>query len=190
MRPERVMRLPHRERIIDAAQELFFNEGITRVTVDAIAAKAESTKMTVYRHFESKDALVLEWIRLHIEQYQDIFERLAQAHPDDARAQLLGFARFIADDLSTSSYRGCSFTNVIAEIPDDQHPARVLIEAHKQAQFRRLATLCEEAGLADAQEVAEELTYLMEGAQIVSQNKGIERVGEKLLRMVRKKIGA
>lgn len=190
MRPERVMRLPPRERIIDAAQELFFNEGITRVTVDAIAAKAESTKMTLYRHFESKDALVLEWIRLHIEQYREIFERLAAEHPDAPRAQLLGFAQFIADDLSTSSYRGCSFTNVIAEIADEQHPARVLIEAHKQAQFHRLEQLCRDAGLPEPSEAAEELTYLMEGAQIVSQNRGITEVGDKLLRMVRKIIGA
>lgn len=47
------------------------------MTVDAIAAKAKSTKMTVYRHFDSKDALVLEWLRLLVEQYSDIFETLA-----------------------------------------------------------------------------------------------------------------
>ncbi|MDR6957776.1 AcrR family transcriptional regulator [Pseudomonas brassicacearum] len=188
MRPERIPQLAPRERILDAAEELFFNEGISRVTVDAIAAKAKSTKMTVYRHFDSKDALVLEWIRLLVDQYSEVFETLATQHAGDPKAQILGFAEFIARDLSAASYRGCPFTNSLAEIPEPGHPARQLIEAHKQRQFLRLVALCAEADLAEPNEVAMELTYLMEGAQVVSQNKSIERVGENLIRMIQKKI--
>ncbi|WP_371134710.1 TetR/AcrR family transcriptional regulator [Pseudomonas sp. Q11] len=64
-----IPQLPPRERIIDAAKALFMEQGITRVSVDAIAALAASTKMTVYRHFESKDALVLEWLEQLTESY-------------------------------------------------------------------------------------------------------------------------
>lgn len=188
MRPERIPQLAPRERILDAAEELFFTEGISRVTVDAIAAKAKSTKMTVYRHFDSKDALVLEWLRLLVEQYSDIFETLAAQRAGDPKAQLLGFAEFIAQDLSASSYRGCPFTNSLAEIPERAHPARALIEEHKKRQFLRLVALCVEAGLAEPNQVAMELTYLMEGAQVVAQNNSIEGVGENLVAMVRKKI--
>jgi len=188
MRPERIPQLAPRERILDAAEELFFSEGISRVTVDAIAAKAKSTKMTVYRHFDSKDALVLEWLRLLVEQYSDIFETLAAQHAGDPKAQILGFAEFIARDLSASSYRGCPFTNSLAEIPEPTHPARILIEEHKKRQFLRLVALCVEAGLPEPNPVAMELTYLMEGAQVVAQNKSIEGVGENLVAMVRKKI--
>lgn len=190
MRPERIPQLAPRERILDAAEELFFTEGISRVTVDAIAAKAKSTKMTVYRHFDSKDTLVLEWLRLLVDKYSEVFEALSAQHTGDPKAQILGFAEFIAHDLSVASYRGCPFTNSLAEIPEPGSPARRLIEEHKKRQFLRLVVLCAEADLPEPNEAARELTYLMEGAQVVSQNKSIECVGENLMKMVRKKIGA
>ncbi|MGD8217099.1 TetR/AcrR family transcriptional regulator [Pseudomonas thivervalensis] len=188
MRPERVPQLAPRERILDAAEELFFNEGISRVTVDAIAAKAKSTKMTVYRHFDSKDALVLEWLRVLVDKYSEVFEALSAQYAGDPKAQILGFAEFIAQDLSTASYRGCPFTHSLAEIPEPGNPARQLIEAHKKRQFLRLVELCVAADLPEPNEAATELTYLMEGAQVVSQNKSIEAVGENLMKMVRKKV--
>lgn len=188
MRPERIPQLAPKERILDAAETLFFTEGISRVTVDAIAAKAKSTKMTVYRHFDSKDALVLEWLRLLVDKYSEVFEELSARYTDDPKAQILGFATFIARDLSAASYRGCPFTNSLAEIPEPDNPARRLIEEHKKRQFSRLAALCAEAELPAPNDVAMELTYLMEGAQVVSQNNSIEGVGENLLKMVRKRI--
>ena len=156
--------------------------------MDAIAAKAKSTKMTVYRHFDSKDALVLEWLRLLVDKYSEIFDALSAQYADDAKAQILGFAEFIAQDLSAASYRGCPFTNSLAELPEPGNPARQLIEAHKKRQFLRLVDLCVAADLPESNEAAMELTYLMEGAQVVSQNKSIEGVGENLMKMVRKKI--
>ena len=188
MRPERIPQLAPRERILDAAEELFFTEGISRVSVDTIAAKAKSTKMTVYRHFNSKDALVLEWLRLLVDKYTEVFEVLSAQHAGDPKAQILGIAQFIAHGLSAASYRGCPFTNSLAEIPEPGNPARRLIEEHKKRQFLRLVVLCAEADLPEPNEAAMELTYLMEGAQVVSQNKSIVGVGEKLMKMVRKKI--
>ncbi|EJM89711.1 MULTISPECIES: TetR/AcrR family transcriptional regulator [unclassified Pseudomonas] len=189
IRPERIAQLPPRERIIDAAHALFFEQGISRVTVDAIAALAGSTKMTLYRHFETKDLLVLEWLRLLTEQYSAVLDDLAEQLPGQPVMQLLGFAEFIAADLEKSGYRGCPFTNSLAELADQLHPARLLIEAHKRRQFQRVAELCEEARLADPLDKAQELTLLLEGAQVVAQNKGMSDVASQLLRMVRKRLG-
>lgn len=189
IRPERIAQLPPRERIIDAAQALFFEQGIARVTVDAIAALAGSTKMTLYRHFETKDALVLEWLRLLTEQYNAVLDDLARQWPEQPRQQLWGFAEFIAANLATAGYRGCPFTNSLAELADPLHPARQLIEAHKQRQFGRLAALCQQAGLPEPMYLAQELTLLLEGAQVVAQNKGIGDVGAHLLRMLNARLG-
>ncbi|UQI29052.1 MULTISPECIES: TetR/AcrR family transcriptional regulator [Pseudomonas] len=189
IRPERIAQLPPRERIIDAAQALFFEQGISRVTVDAIAALAGSTKMTLYRHFETKDVLVQEWLRLLTEQYSAVLDELSSQWPGQPVRQLLGFAEFIAADLASSGYRGCPFTNSLAELPDPLHPARRLIESHKQRQFQRLATLCKEADLPCPMDVAQELTLLMEGAQVVAQNKGMDEVGARLMRIVSKRLG-
>lgn len=188
MRPDRTPQLPPRERIVDAAQALFLEQGISRVSVDAIAALAASTKMTVYRHFENKDALVLEWLERLTESYSEVLDRLAQQHPQAPREQLLGFLGFIVQDLERAGYRGCPFTNTLAELPEAGHPARALIQAHKQRQFQRLTSLCTQLNLHEPEQVAEELTLLMEGAQVVAQNRGIEQVGARLRRMVTQRL--
>ncbi|WP_331733023.1 helix-turn-helix domain-containing protein [Streptomyces sp. NBC_01276] len=183
-RQSRVAKLPPRERILDAAEELFSREGIRAVGVQAIADRAETTKMALYRHFETKDALVEEWLRIVAADYTAVFDRLEEAHPDDPRAQVLGITRFIADGLSEISHRGCPFINSVAELPDRTHPARRLVEAHKARQLRRLTGLCARAGLPDPDGAAAEITFLLEGAQVSVQNGSVEHAGERLMRIV------
>ena len=188
MRPERTPQLPPRERIVDAAQSLFMEQGITRVSVDAIAALAASTKMTVYRHFENKDALILDWLTQLTDSYNEVFDRLASDHLGAVLEQLLGFVEFIVQDLDRAGYRGCPFTNTLAELPEADHPARALIEAHKQRQFQRLTALCSQLNLSEPEHVAQEITLLMEGAQVVAQNKGFPEVGKCLTRMISRQL--
>lgn len=116
-RPSRVAKLPPRERILDAAEELFQREGIRQVGVQAIADKAETTKMAIYRHFETKDALVAEWLRIVAADYQAAFDRVETEHPGRPEEQILGLARFIAEGLPAISYRGCPFINSSPSFP-------------------------------------------------------------------------
>ncbi|MFD8321328.1 TetR/AcrR family transcriptional regulator [Kitasatospora purpeofusca] len=183
-RPSRVAKLPPRERILDAAEELFQSEGIRRVGVQAIAEKAETTKMAIYRHFETKDALVAEWLRIVAADYRAAFDQVEAEHPDRPEEQILGLARFIAEGLPAVSYRGCPFINSLAELPDRSHPARQVIEGHKEHQARRLTAVCARAGLSDPEQAAAEITFLLEGAQVSAQNGSVDRVGERLLRAV------
>lgn len=183
-RQTRVAKLPPRERILDAAEELFSREGIRAVGVQAIADRAATTKMALYRHFATKDALVEEWLRIVAADYTAAFDRCRDAHPDEPRAQILGMARFIADGLPGISHRGCPFINAIAELPDRTHPARRLIEAHKAGQLRRLADLCAGAGMSDPDQAAAEITFALEGAQVSAQNGSVRDAGERLMRIV------
>ncbi|MEU6963195.1 TetR/AcrR family transcriptional regulator [Streptomyces chrestomyceticus] len=183
-RPGRVAKLPPRERILDAAEELFQREGIRRVGVQAIAERAETTKMAIYRHFETKDALVAEWLRIVAADYQAAFDRVEAEHPGRPREQILGLARFIAEGLPTLSYRGCPFVNSLAELPDRSDPARQVIEQHKARQTRRLVGMCAEAGLPDPEQAAAEITFVLEGAQVSMQNGSIDQVGDRLMKIV------
>ncbi|MEU1146985.1 TetR/AcrR family transcriptional regulator [Streptomyces sp. NPDC005863] len=183
-RPSRVAKLPPRERILDAAEELFQGEGIRRVGVQAIAEKAETTKMAIYRHFETKDALVAEWLRILAADYQAAFDRVEAEHPGRPEEQILGLARFIAEGLPGISYRGCPFINSLAELPDRAHPARQVIERHKALQTRRLLAMCAAAGLPDPGQAAAEITFALEGAQVSTQNGSVDRVGERLMTIV------
>ncbi|MFE8922345.1 TetR/AcrR family transcriptional regulator [Streptomyces rochei] len=183
-RPDRVAKLPPRERILDAAEELFQSEGIRRVGVQAIAEKAETTKMAIYRHFDTKDALVAEWLRIVAAEYRAAFDRVEAEHPGRPREQILGVARFIAEGLPAISHRGCPFINSLAELPDRTHPAREVIERHKADQTRRMVALCAAAGLPDPEQAAAEITFVLEGAQVSTQNGSIDRAGDRLMRIV------
>jgi AcrR family transcriptional regulator len=172
--------IPPRERILEAAARLFYDEGIRGVGVETIAAEAATTKMAIYRIFGSKDALVAEWVRGLTHQYAAVLDGLAERHPGDARAQLLGFVDFVIESLYTVSHRGCPFVNSIAELPERHQEARELIEAHKRRQAARLASLCKQAGIPEPREAAAELTFLLEGAQVTALNRGVPNVDKML----------
>ena len=84
-------KIPPRERILVAASELFYARGIRAVSVDAIAEAAETNKMTLYRHFESKDELVAEYLKGIARQYQGQWELVAARFPGDPEGQLKGW---------------------------------------------------------------------------------------------------
>jgi AcrR family transcriptional regulator len=156
--------VPPRERILDAARDLFYSRGIRCVSVDEIAAAAQTNKMTLYRHFESKDLLVAEYLRsLHAYAIARDEEVMRQ-YPGDPYAQLRALAKRFGDDLCAEDLRGCPMANAAVEFPDKTHPARVVIEESKNAQCARIVKLCREAGFVEPERVAEELFLLGEGA--------------------------
>src|ERR1700710_562225 len=80
--------LPPRERILASARELFYRHGLHSVGVDAIAEAAGTNKMTLYRHFESKDDLIVAYLRGVVTEADDIWRDIERENPDDAQAQL------------------------------------------------------------------------------------------------------
>jgi len=122
--------LSPRERILVAANDLFRRQGIRGVGVEAIAEAADTNKMTLYRHFQSKDELIAEWVRGVIAQKDRIWDELAANHPDDPAAQLVEWSRRTADALAQMEERGSPIMNALAELPEADHPARRVIDEH------------------------------------------------------------
>src|SRR6266536_2287186 len=85
--------IPPRERIVAVASDLFYRHGIRAVGVEAIAEAAGTNKMTLYRHFDSKDELVAEYLRCLARSGAKFWQELQTAHPYDPRAQLRGCRR-------------------------------------------------------------------------------------------------
>src|ERR1700726_3042777 len=92
--------IPPRERILATAVELFYRHGIRAVGVDSIAEAAGTNKMTLYRHFTSKDELVAEYLRQSAHVADECWERFALAHPGDPRAQLRAWLEGMAGHLA------------------------------------------------------------------------------------------
>jgi AcrR family transcriptional regulator len=183
-------RIPPRARILVAAADLFYRHGIRAVGVDAIAEAADTNKMTLYRHFASKDELVAEYLRQSADAADRCWQRFAQAHPGDPLAQLCVWLEEMARHLAEPNERGCALANAAIELPDKDHPARRVIEEYKKAQWARLARLAEEAGLSEPEMLADELYLLLEGARVTAQSVGTERLAARLLHMGKAMIAA
>ena len=174
---------PPRERILAAASDLFYRLGIRAVGVEAIAEAAGTKKMTLYRHFSSKDELVAEYLRCLASEAARLWDALAAAHPADPRAQLIGWLRSMEAHVIDADQRGCALANAAIEIPEKDHPARKVIEAFKAAQRDRLIALCAAAGVAEPELLAEELFLLLEGARVTAQSLGPTGPASRLARM-------
>ncbi len=176
-------RIPPRERLLAVAADLFYRHGIRAVGVEAIAEAAGTNKMTLYRHFASKDELVAEYLRQSAKLADACWDRFEQAHPGDARAQLRAWLAEMADHLANTDERGCALANAAVELPEKDHPARRVIEEFKVAQRTRLIRLCRAAGLSEPDMLADELHLLLEGARVTSQSVGADGLGARLMRM-------
>jgi len=163
---------PPRERLLAAASDLFYRQGIRAVGVEAIAEAAGTNKMTLYRHFASKDELVAEYLRRLAAGSNAIWDELEERHPGSPCAQLDAWLEEMAGHLADTDERGCALANAAVELPEKNHPARPVIEEFKKEQRARLAALCRGAGLSQPELVADELFLILEGARVSSQSIG------------------
>src|SRR5713101_9143988 len=135
-----------RKRIFDTASELFYLKGIRAVGVETIAAEADTTKMSLYRNFPSKDELVAEWLREHDANFWQTWDAMANRYPKDPRQQIKAAFALLAKHVADPKARGCPMANAAVEITEKDHPAKKVIERHKAKLRGRLAALCEQAG--------------------------------------------
>ena len=175
--------IPPRQRILAAAAELFYRQGIRAVGVEAIAEAAGTNKMTLYRHFASKDDLVAEYLRQEATKADAYWATLDQTHPGDPLAQIRAWLAAHAAHVADCNERGCALANAAIELPEKDHPARPVIEDFKRRQHTELVRLCGAAGLAEPEMLADELHLLLEGARVTAQSVGSDGLGARLVRM-------
>jgi AcrR family transcriptional regulator len=118
-------RIPPRERILAAAADLFYRHGIRAVGVEAIAEAAGTNKMTLYRHFESKDELVAEYLRRLATKAEAVWSRRAAEFAGDPLGQLRAWIKEMAAHIGASDDRGCALANAAVELPEG---ARVSVQ--------------------------------------------------------------
>jgi AcrR family transcriptional regulator len=176
--------IPVRERILVAAGDLFHKQGIRGVGVEAIAEAAQTNKMTLYRHFDSKDELITEWVRGIVAHKEEDWKDLNAKHRGDPEGQLKDWSRRTAAQLRAMEERGSALGNAFAELPDPNHPARRVMKEHKLRVHKRVVRLCKAAGFPDPAFSANLFTMMLEGAHSCGTCVGMRQIGEHLVQVV------
>lgn len=153
-----------RDRILNTARELFYREGARAVGVDTVVAHSGVAKTSLYRWFPSKDALIVAVLEEEAKDRWKGWDHTAANAPTDAREALRAHCAAIARYVSHSKYRGCPFMNVTVEFADRQHPARAVARAVDDELKRRLRRIVDGVGVADPEELTDQLVMLITGA--------------------------
>jgi AcrR family transcriptional regulator len=164
-----------RERLLRAADDLFYHRGVRSVGIDEIIAVAGVAKASLYKHFDSKDALVAEYLRLRNERWLAWFTGAVAQHADAPRERLLAVFDVLGEWFQGEDFRGCAFQNAAVELADRAHAGYSVVLANRRAVGAYLKDLATKAGFDDPRSVSEQLAVLAEGAIITALLDGSEK---------------
>jgi AcrR family transcriptional regulator len=153
-----------RERILATASELFYREGIRAIGVDTVVERSGVSKTTLYRLFESKDALIAAFAAEYDQSFWAWWDRVEGQHADDPRALLDALLSGIAKWIGRPAFRGCPMLNLATEFPDDDHAGRTVARGNKEELRARLAAIVAKLGVGDPNRVASQMALLINGA--------------------------
>lgn len=163
-----------RDRILEAAAELFSTQGIRTVSADRIIARAGVAKVTFYRHFSTKDDLVVAFLERQGAREREALDEVRRSASDDAEALLL-FAQRIEAESRRPGFQGCPFIKAGAEYVDPDSPVRMVVAGHRRWYRETLAQMLGQLGVPDPEEAAGEVAALRDGAMVGGHLDGPDR---------------
>jgi len=157
------------QRILDSASELFYSQGIKATGVEAIVKHAGTNKMTLYKYFPSKEELVIAFLRQRDSEFTSWFIERINHKAEHPRDKLLAIFDVIDEWMAIPAFRGCAFINAVAEFPLEASPVHQL-SAEFYANFKAyIARLAAECKVAAPDDLAMQMTLLVEGAIVSEQ---------------------
>jgi AcrR family transcriptional regulator len=153
-----------RDRILNTASTLFYQQGIRAIGVDTIIAQSEVAKTTFYRYFPAKDDLVAAYLEERNRQFWVLFEVTVSQFVGQPKQQLLTIFSWLDELLACEASQGCPFLAVASEFPEIDYPGHRVAIAHKMQMRDRLAALAKASGIANADELSAGLMLLVDGA--------------------------
>lgn len=166
------MRPSKRDELVRKALEIFYRDGFHATGMDLLAAETGISKTTMFKHFRSKEELILAVLRLRDQDFRNwLFRRMEQA--GGPRDQLPAMFDALAEWFAAANFRSCMFIKAASEYPDPSHPIHAQAAEHKRLLFLQLLKVAADAGAHDPAALARALLLLKEGA-IVTAHMGHE----------------
>ena len=157
-----------RQRILETADRLFYQDGIRAVGIDRIIAEAGVAKMSLYKHFPSKDDLILAVLKHREDTVLEFFRSAMERHGKKAKTPLRAFFAALKDFFESPGFRGCPFQNAAVELADPEHPGTEFVRGHKRRFGEFLRGLVEGTLGQAAVKVAPAVAILVEGAIVTA----------------------
>jgi AcrR family transcriptional regulator len=158
-----------RERILDAAYDLFSRSGVRAIGVDTITAEAEVAKMTLYRNFVSKNELALAFLELREERWtRGWVQAQTQARASSPAGQLLAIFEIFSEWFARDDFEGCAFVTSLLEFDDIDDPVRRACVTHLANIRAYVCELATAAGVADPHRFAAQWHILMKGSIVAA----------------------
>ncbi|KYF54888.1 TetR family transcriptional regulator [Sorangium cellulosum] len=161
-----------RRHILEVAERLFYAEGYRAVGVDRLIAEAGVAKATFYRHFRTKDDLLVAVLDARDARFREWLAGRVEALASDPRDRPLAVFDALAELFADNDFRGCAFLNTMVEVASRSHPAHEAAQRHKQRLIDYLSGLLREAGAPDAAALAPQLLMLIDGATVTAVREG------------------
>ncbi len=157
-----------RDQLIDTAVELFCRHGFHATGIERILAESGVAKMTLYKHFRSKDELILAALRRRDESFRNGFMRSVERRGTTPRSRLRAIFGALEEWFTGADFHGCMFINASAEFARRDDPIHAAAAENKRLITAYVRGLCKAAAANDPGELAHQLVLLMEGATVMA----------------------
>lgn len=184
---------PAKVRILETANRLFYDEGIRIVGIDRLISESLVTKATFYKHYGSKDRLILEYVAARDFAAR---EQIAQIVRDASSPEksILALTEAIADHVQTSGFRGCPFINAATEYADPRHRVREIVSEHRDWFAEIVADLFADLGHPLPGNAGDDFVLARDGAMTggsvgdpIAASTGLRRTAQRIIREAKKK---
>jgi AcrR family transcriptional regulator len=166
------MRPTKRDELVDKALKAFYANGFHATGMDRLVEETGISKTSMYKHFQSKEALILAVLQRRDAEFRDwLFRRMATLGKTP-RGQMLAMFDALEEWFEEPGFRGCLFIKAAAEYQDPQHPIHAQAATHKALIYDHLRDLAAQGGAGDPALLARQLLLLKEGAVVAAQLEG------------------
>jgi AcrR family transcriptional regulator len=165
-----------RDRLLNAADRLFYQEGVRAVGIDRVLSEADAAKASLYQHFGSKDQLVASCLERKTKNVRVRIEAYLAGTPPSQRA--LKFFDWVVAWAGSKDFRGCPLQHTVSELTDAAHPARTIAHDQRAWFAERLREWTTAAGVKDSKATARALMVLFDGAAAGAEVEGPQRASD------------
>jgi len=163
-----------RDELVQKALKVFYREGFHATGMDKLVAETKISKTSMYKHFRTKEDLILATLRLRDEQFRNNFVRRVEELATAPKDKLLAAFDALGEWFAEESFKSCMFIKASSEYQDKKHPIHATAAEHKRLLADYFENLAKEAGLKNAENLSRQLLLLIEGAIVIAHLHGAE----------------